>query len=257
MALTEGTEQSSNQHNPQEDVLKLVAKLQKELQELKESKSEQPSTSVMPMGLTTEQFKSIIEAAKSNGTAKDLDYEDGIYEEQIPADDFHEEGVRFCAPFIGYCIADDVRRGQRIKLPFGKKTIFFDYAATRKVQQGKYEATAPFSVYRSHSKKEIEWLRAHTYYNVAFYESSNVAVHADLLKIQKLGRVMTLLKNLDFHDIIKRCREYGVQVSEDAPTMRMLLAQKMVDKEMELEGVTAKQKLESISKEAMILNQGK
>lgn len=252
MSLKEGTE-GTNNTSPNDDVLKLVAQLQKELKELKEAKTAQPTTTVAPGGLSPEQFKSIMEAVKA--PTKELDYEEGVYEEQIPVDDFDAEGVRFCAPFVGYCIVDDVRKGQRVKLPFGKKSVFFDYAATRKVQQGKYEATAPFSVYRSHSKKEIEWLRNHTYYNVMFYESSNAAVQADLLKIQKLGKFMSILKNLEFHDIIKRCNEYGVPISEDAPTMRMQLAQKIVEREMELEGVTAQQKLEAISKEAMILNQ--
>lgn len=255
MALKEGTEKGKENEGEirNAELLAIVAQLQKDLAEMKKEKST-PTAMPMSSGMSPEQFKQFIEATKESNK-KELDYEEGIYEEDIPTDDYDEEGVRFCAPFVGYVIVDDVRKGKRVKLPWGKKSAFFEYAATRKIQQGKYEATAPFSVYRSHSKKEIKWLREHTNYNLMFYESSTDAVNVDLLKIQKLGRIMTLLKNYELHDILKRCREYEVPISEDAARMRMQLAYKMADRELESEGIKAKQTLEATSKEALILGQ--
>jgi hypothetical protein len=227
-----GNQNEKEQQNAGNDqVMNLVKQLQQEIAALKSTN--QP-ISAPTNGLGIDDITKIIQASV-NTRDRDLNYEAGIKEEDIPVDDFIEPGVRFCAPFVGYVIVDDRRKGHRVLLPYNKPSIFFEYGATRRIQQGKYEAVAPYSVYTSKSKKEIQWLRDHSHYNIFFYESSTAAVGADVIRMQKTARVMTVLQHYTLHDLIKRCREYNVAPSEDPASMRSQLVQVMVDVEIKSE----------------------
>ena len=129
----------------------------------------------------------------------------------------------------------------------------FKYQSTRRYQQGKYEAISPFSTYTSHSKKEIEWLRASSKYGIYYYENSNGVASSDLRKIQKLSRIMTILAGFETIDLIKRAKEYGVAYTEDPRDMRLELAHRMVEKELESEREKTQAVLDQNFKERLIV----
>lgn len=172
-----------------------------------------------------------------NQKNKEIDYETGILEEQIPADDYDEKGVRFTCPAVGYVLVDDVRKGMRIVLPYNKKHILFKHAGTRKIESGKHKVLFPFSVYRSHSKKEIEYIRNHTMYGTLIYESSGAAATVDAKKMARAAVIINQLKQYEHPDLIKLCRDYQVPVNDDPGVMRMQITLSMVEKEFAQESL--------------------
>lgn len=249
MALTEGTENTEQNKNLTDAELRnMVTNLSKQVEDLKAQK-----VNAGPV-FNADDIAKLIKASKESD--KEIDYAGGIQEEQIPVEDWDEKGVRFCAPFVGYCIVDDVRKGQRVRLPYNKEKIFFDYGATRRMSQGKYEGVAVYSAYTSHSKKEIAWLRNHRYYNIYFYESTTQAMNTDAMKAQRIGRIMSVLSNYEMDALLKRCKEYDVPMGEDAAIMRSHLAMKMMEREIAEEIESTKKQLSDAYK-AQLLLEGK
>lgn len=233
-----------------QQMMNIITDLQATVKKLQEDK--QPIVAQTKEGLSLDDVTKIIQASV-NTRDRDLNFEAGIKEEDIPIDDYLEIGVRFCAPSGGYVIVDDRRKGHRVLLPYNKPNIFFEYEATKRIQQGKYEIIAPYSVYVSKSKKEVEWLRNHSYYNVLFYESASDAVAADVVKMQKMARVMTLLQNYSFPELVKRCKEYNISAGEDPASMRSQLAHAMVEVEIKSESSKTERLLHETNKTALLV----
>lgn len=231
------------------DTLKdLVFSLQKELKEIKQTQAVTQS-GIDPVMMA----KIIAEFSVHSKKTEDLDYSEGISSADIPVDDYDEEGITFCAPFSGYAISDDRRKGHVIRLPYNKKFIFFNYEGERIFQQGKHAQKLVFSVYRSQSKEEIKWLREHTFFNTMFYESTKGMANFDVQRAQKLARIMTMLTNFELPSIISRCKEYNVPINQDIAVMRSMLAMEMSKRELESEQSHTQRRLAEIEKEKKLL----
>ena len=242
MALKHSEENENTEKNSNEELLKIIKKqaedtqkLQEQLKEIQASRATLSSADVLAQAL---------QSMASKQEKKELDYEAGIPEEDIPEDDFLEEGVRFCAPFVGYVISDDKRKGQRVVLPYGKKVIEFDYAATKVTQTGKHQNTHPISAYISRSKKEVEWLRKHSLYGTMFFETSTAAANADAVKATKLASIMTYLKDYEFHDLMARAKENGVPMNDDINVLKTNLAFKILENELKAQEEQVRRTLE-------------
>lgn len=235
--------------------MKIVADLSEKINKLEANK--QPVSFPTQQPLSAEDIAKLIEASargyKSAERDSGINYADGIREEDVPADDYDEVGVRFCAPNVGYVISSDRRKGHDVVLPYNKKSIYFEYQATRRMQQGKYEAVSPYCAYTSHSKKEIEWLRKHTHYNIMFYESATQAISHDVERIKRVARIMTLLGHYTVPELLKRCTEYGVQKTEDPAAMRGHLALAMADKELDSEKTVSQRRAQETHAEALLV----
>lgn len=254
--VKDGEEQKPTD-NSSEILLIAMQKLQDKITELenKQSAGQQPAS-----GFTATDLEKIVGAiVKVNKKDENVDFQAGIYEEQIPADDFDKEGTRFCCPTVGHILVDDNRMGQRVVLPYKKPYIEFKYASTRKIYgQGKYASISPYSVYRSHSKKETEWIRNHSLYNVLFYESSNMAASSDALRMSRMATVMGMLKNYELPELVNMCKSYDTQPNfENVQAMRMNLAVKIVEKEEQQEADTTKNSLAKTLVEKEIIGLGK
>ena len=241
---TEGESQNNNNANINDTLLEIVKKLQNEVALLKQERS-QTTSGIQPDELVTLFAKYSQESKK----AADKDYRSGIQVEDIPKEDYDEKGVVFCAPFTGYVICDDRRQGHMILLPYNKEFLFFKYQGTRFFTQGKYQEKASFATYTSHSFKEQQWLREHTFFNTMFYESAKDALSFNIVRAQKLARIITMLSKFELHSIIQRCKEYEVPISQDMNTMKTHLAVKMADRELESERTSKHQRLMEIEKE--------
>lgn len=254
MALTEGTEGNKNE-NPStvSQLEELVHALKKQVMDMQSKNENQQPTDqgVNVGGLSAEQFQVFMDAV-TNVKKKDLDFEEGVDESQIPLDDFDKEGVSFFVPATGYVMSCDRRMGKIVKLPWGKKTIFFEHEGTRKRGQGRYAELATISRYTSNSKKEIQWIRDHSMYGVLIYENTNNAMNVDMLKIQKLSRVIGMLRSVEHVELLKMCNSYNVEKSNDMNTMRYQIAQEMVRKELESEGIRTNTMLSISAKESLL-----
>lgn len=227
----------------------LVYSLQKELKEIKLGNTQMAPGSNLDLAKLLGDFS----AAQDN--AKNLDFQAGIREEDIPADDYDEEGVLFCAPFTGYAIADDRRKGHRVMLPYNKPFIIFEFEGVKPIQEGKHTKLMNMCKYRSQSKKEIEWLRNYTFFNTHIYESTRGVVNFDVLKAQKLARIMTHLSNFQMPALIQGCKEHNIPVSDDVAVMRTQLAMKMADAELRRDSSARENQLTELEKEKSLLMQ--
>lgn len=243
---TSGEEKIST--NDANTLKELVLSLQKELKEVKQTQMLTQS-GIDP----TTMAKLMAEFSVHSEKTKDLDYSEGINAADIPEDDYDEEGVTFCAPFSGYAITDDRRKGHVIRLPYNKKFIFFTYEGERVFQQGKYAQKLVFSTYRSQSKAEIKWIRESTFFNTMYYESTKGMQNFDVQRAQKLARIMTMLTNFELPSIISRCKEYNVPVGTDISVMRSMLAMEMAKRELESEQNSTQRRLAELEKEKDLL----
>lgn len=247
-------ESKKNENSSSTDVkalTEMVLKLQKELNEVKIANTQVSSSVPMDM------VKMLAEFNAASEKAKNLDYRGGIRAEDIPMDDHMDEVITFCAPFTGYAIADDKRKGHLILLPYNMDCIFFEFQGTRRQQEGKHIQLLSFSTYKTQSKKVAQWLREHTFFNTMFYESTKGAASFDVQRAMKLSRIMSFVSNFEMPQIINRCKDYQIPIGEDLDVMRSMLAMKMADAELNSEQTSTQRRLVELEKEKELLQQNR
>lgn len=246
------------EHHLSEDQMKLIKQLSDKIASLEQKLAEKENVGSKTGVNDVASIAALItEARKIADGDKDVDYSSGIRPEQVPVEDYNPKGVRFACPFAGYFICDDVRKGHIVKMPYGKKGIFFEYINTRIIKTGKYDQIAPIAVYESHSNAEIKWLREHSLYGAMFFESTRGATDADASKAARMANVLRALSGLELHDILARAKEYGVALSEDPQQMRVNIAYKMVQKEIEFANERSKQALQETYKSELLLKESR
>ncbi len=191
----------------------------------------------------------------ANFFKKEKDYQNGIRAEEIPADDYLEEPVVFTVPAAGYLISGDMRQGFQVKLPFGKPFIFFEFHANKRFWSGgsKEEQIMPFAKYVSHSKAEVKFLKEHSLFNVEFYESFTLVKDNDMQRLKKMSKIMNGVRAMDPPNLIKACKAHGVQITSDYEIMRSQVTQRMVEKEIASERISAKSEADRVFKEQELL----
>jgi len=215
--------------------------MQEELASLKAAG--QPQAGVMPGGMTANQLAEVIKAVKDRPDSEKYDVRRHIDERDIDKDDYDQVGVSFCAYSTGYLIVDDVRQGQAVRTPYGK-SIFFVFQGSKRFQAGKYQELSTYCEYKSHSKREQEWLRNHRYYGVMFFESAKDVLQGNAKKANRMVNFMNALNSLDQHGIIQRCKERSVPITDNLHSMRITLAYKMAEDEEANEQVAAAKRVE-------------
>ena len=237
-----------------EEVLKALKSYQDKISEL-EAKIQAQSTP-SGKGFEAKDILTLAEAITSK-TKKDIDYNDAIDESQIPKDDYldREHWVRFCVPKAGYIITDDVRDGMIVKLPFGKKEIFFEYLTLNRTEVGKNTATIPIATYTSKSKAEIEWLRKHKFYDTLIFESSSEAANTNAEKALRLGKIMDIIKTWDYPNVVQSAKDYKITMNVEKPDeLRKSLAIAMVEKQFEDEKMAGQKRAQDAWKEDALIS---
>jgi hypothetical protein len=251
MALEKGKENKENagENKPETDLAAIVLQLKQELAEVRK-KQENPTQ----QGLSTSDIVKIGEAFTKK--QNEASFEEAVDESEIDTEDYEKEGVTFSAPYVGYMINDDVRKGRIVRLPNKKRSVFFDYHAERRfnVPGSKHEQKISFSTYTSHSKKEIIWLREHTLYNTMFFEAMATIQTSDVMRLTRLAKNMTLLKNTDNYKLVQYCREYNIAMGGNIDVIRTELAVKMTDNEMAAENRKGHENAADLYKRKELLN---
>lgn len=233
-----------------------LERLKKENEALKKAAAEKQQSAnqnQIPAGITAEQLTEILKVFTQKKD-EEADLQAGVVAEKVPLEDIDQDGVVFYAPLSGYVISGDSRNGMAIKLPWGKKSIFFEHMHTKIIKTGKYDEVAPLSKYHSHSKREIEWLRNHSKFGVLFYESSPTMKIHEASKAARLADILAGIKELDLNEIVKRCNAEGVGINENIEDMKTGLAFKIFERELAHEKNNAKNRLEDSQKQALLLN---
>lgn len=182
-----------------------------------------------------EDFASMISKGISDGMKSrsgQFVFDEGYTEEEIDLNDVlpEEEWVVFAVHKIYDIIVGDKRHGKQIRVPF--EPIEFIIEATKIVKQGKESSVVNFATYVCKSKKELEWLKNHSQYNVRFFDSINGAASVDSNKASILSKNMNLLNSMNQHQIRRYATDYGVPFSSDLAIMRANIATKITEKEM-------------------------
>lgn len=243
MAIEKGTESNEDKKTdnaPDVAAFKIQIELmQRELAEMR--KNNVPQQSFAPGGMSGDQFAELIKAVKASEKPEQhrLSVKTFVEAKDIDPDDFDSKGVLFCAPSTGYLIVDDFRQGFAVNTPYNNE-IFFMFNGQKISRDGDgHQVLNTFCSYESKSFKEQEWLRAHRYFGLKFFESAKEALSADSAKAQRIAKYVDMLVSDDSASLFTKCKSYGVPVSDDVRTMRILLANKMADKaEGEQESIT-------------------
>lgn len=213
-------------------LMQQLKEMQKEITELK-SKGMPPA---IAGGVNDDQFAKLLtaltKAIKEKPDNEKLDISKGFIDPaDIDPNDFLENGQQFFANTTGYVIVDDIRQGFPVSTPF-KNIIIFRYQATQRIKgNGKEEQLQNFSTYVSHSKKEVQWLRDHRYFGVAFFETAAQALNTDVKIAQRMLKFMTAINSMGNYDLMRRAKEYGLPTTNDTKTLRVLLATKLAENE--------------------------
>jgi len=145
-----------------------------------------------------------------------------------------KDGVTFFSHKVSYVVVDDKRNGHPVQTPY-KNILKFDYQSTKKVGSGKETRLHNLSAYTSFSKKEVAWLKEHTSFGSIFFLSHKEAMTVDNVRANKLARKMTVLSRMETSRVIKIATDLGINQMEDLHALRVVIANKQVDDEMNKE----------------------
>lgn len=187
---------------------KALKELREEVRELKENQSIQINT-------LTELDKSI----EKNESVSIGKISESYYKSKIDEKDILKEEIVFSAYGIGIGFGSYMKNGQEVLAPYGM--IMFKYQGTDVNASGD---SKHFSVYKTRSKKELEFIRNHPGYGRLFSENLNYTLSTDHQKHIRMAQVYTNLMNLTSDQIISMADYYGVANHGEIHKLREQLA---------------------------------
>ena len=204
--------------------------MKRELDELKKEKeSSQEGT---PQADTASLMKELVEGLREKSDDEKFRGRDSyVGYQDIDPKDVLKDPVSFYAHKIGYVIVDDKRNGHNVSTPF-KRDIVFKYQSTKKVGSGTEAMLHNISQYTCRSKKELEWLEAHTFYGSIFFSSHKEAMSVDARRAGKLARIMGVLNRMEVAKVINMADKNGISMSEDIGMLRIAIANKQANEEL-------------------------
>lgn len=251
MTMTKGEDSQNlddkNKEKSQDEILAALKAQGDKIAEL-QAKLNERSLSNGGSGVTPADIMKLAEAL-SKRPKDDINYQDGIFLEQVPEEDYleQENWVRFCVPCGGYALADDIRKGHIIKLPYGKKTIWFDFLLLNRRAVGKHTATIPIASYTSKSKAEVEWIRNHSKFGTFIFEDMGAVSNTTAEKALRLGRILEMINGMDYPVVVNMAtRDYGLKFNTNPEDLKRDLAYAMCDREFKADEL----RTENIAKES-------
>lgn len=237
------------------DAMKLIQDLQKQVSKLEK----QNSNSVIDGDSNTENLLKMladkITESKPDKTGQ-FTFDTHHSESEIDEDDVlsDEEAVTFVTHKMMSIIVDDKRHGRSIKAPFNE--IIFKYASTKQIKRGKETEIIQLSTYTCRSKKELAWLKAHSLFNITFFDKIDVALSSDVRRAGRLAKMMVQLGTMGQHALIAMARERGISVSSsDLSEIRGAIAHKIIEEEDSKNEERIKSSLLEQKLEADLINQ--
>ncbi len=231
MEKTDEQRPDEQPHVPSAD--EVVAELRKEIDTLREKQaSGQPVD-----GSQEELLKQLVDGLKGKTDVEKYgDGTDYVDEKDLDPDDLLDDknAVTFFAHKVGYVVVDDLRNGHPLRTPFGRP-IIFKYQATRRRQVGKEVELFNFAVYTSLSKKEVKWLKEHTFFGILFFSENDAELSIDARKAAKLAKFMVSLSTMGQYELAKMARDHELPMMKGVNDMRVALANKFAEAEMKQE----------------------
>lgn len=147
----------------------------------------------------------------------------------IDPKDLIENGHTFFCHQSNYVIVDDTRQNKSVKTPLNT-IIVFKYVHTIRKGSGREIDLSLLSSYTSYSKKEVEWLRKSTYYNVLVFDDIKATSSKQARKAAKINQFLNAARGMERASFYSACRSHGIPMNKDPEVMRLALASLYADR---------------------------
>lgn len=174
------------------------------------------------------------EMARAIATAESYRKGEKMYSDikDIDPKDYDSRGATFTCYGNGYLIVDDVRQGQPVRTPYNR--IFkFKFQGSKVTTIGRTESYSSFCSFTTNSKKEIVWMRAHTLYNIEFFEDTKRAMSINAQKAQITAKIVRTITALDQPEILRRAQSLGISLGGDIRVIIGDVACKLAEQQIE------------------------
>jgi hypothetical protein len=205
---------------------KEVDQLKKELEDLRAQKATEPVTAA-PDSVVIAQLQGQIDNLSRQVIGANKGKK--LFFRSPTALDVQEEVITFTARSVVYVVASYVDAKGLEKLP-PFKLIIFQYAASDIRKEGREEEIKNFSQFNTNLKPEIEFLRSHPLYGIAFSENTNEMMNEDVKDIQFKTRAATQIQTMSPEDVFSRSQELDLPNwrNKSASELKPILLHKMV-----------------------------
>lgn len=149
---------------------------------------------------------------------EDLDYVNDLEE------DWLEIPVVFFAFSLNFSIHGDKKRGIEELPPFGAIKFNPLIRTKKRGARGAVQVVSVSSV-KVQSKTELEYLRGHSQFGIAFYENMESAMNVDATWAQKMVEAQQSISKLSDMQIIARAKQEGISISQSPEAMRRQLVE--------------------------------
>ncbi len=166
-------------------------------------------------------FTSQINKLKTAEAQKTID-SDLQYVEELK-EDWLEQPVVFFAFSMNFSIHGDKKRGVESLPPHG--AIKFKPLVRTKRKRNRDVQVISVSSIKVNSASEVEYLRNHSQYGIAFFENMTSAMAVDSTWAQKMMEAQQSISRLSDMQIIARIQQEGLSVTQSPEAMRRQLVE--------------------------------
>ena len=166
-------------------------------------------------------FSSQISKLKTAEAQKELDA-DLDYVQNLQ-DDWLEQPVVFFAFSMNFSIHGDKKRGVETTPPNGP--IKFKPLVRTKRKRSRDVQVISVSSIKVNSASEVEYLRNHSQYGIAFFENMTSAMAVDSTWAQKMMEAQQSISRLSDMQVIARIQQEGLSVTNSPEAMRRQLVE--------------------------------
>jgi hypothetical protein len=166
-------------------------------------------------------FSSQINKLKTARVQEELD-SDLAYVQDLQ-EDWLEQPVVFFAFSMNFSIHGDKKRGVESTPPHG--AIKFKPLVRTKRKRSRDVQVISVSSIKVNSKEEVEYLRNHSLYGIAFFENMTSAMAVDSTWAQKMMEAQQSITRLSDMQVIARIQQEGLSVTNSPEAMRRQLVE--------------------------------
>lgn len=171
--------------------------------------------------------------------------------EEIDELDIMDEPKIFWSTSVLNIIVDDIKKGIIDRSPFG--AIKFKAKGSKKIGTGKDASILIISEFKTHSRKEADWIEKHTKFGIEFFKSTAEIGSMDLRKTHLLSKYHTALMALQGPEVIAQMKQCGLTPTHDIDQMRYAIAKHRSDEEFAKHEESLVMKMNEQKKEELLL----
>jgi hypothetical protein len=148
--------------------------------------------------------------------------EDESYMQEME-DDWLDQPVVFFAYSFNFSIHGDKKRGELTTPPHG--AVKFKPLIRTKRKKGMQTEVVSVSSVKVQSKAEVDYLRNHSQYNIAFYENMESALNIYSMWAQNMIEAQQSISRLSDMQMIQRAKAEGIAITDKPEAMRRQLVE--------------------------------